>query len=80
METHGACDALTFADECRANMKFTPVQVREFATYTRFRAENLEKVLRLREVLTEFHKHAYLKRRLSNASASTPHFSGRLAT
>jgi hypothetical protein len=42
-------------------MKFTPAQIRELATNTRFPAENLEKVLRLRELLTEFHKHNYLR-------------------
>ena len=65
METHGARDALTFADELRANMKFTPTQVRELATNTRFPAENLEKVLRLRELLNEFHKHTYLRGKLA---------------
>lgn len=45
-------------------MKFTPAQIRELATNTRFPAENLEKVLRLRELLTEFHKHAYLRGKL----------------
>jgi predicted nucleotidyltransferase component of viral defense system len=45
-------------------MKFTPAQVRELATNTRFPAENLEKVLRLRELLTEFHKHTYLRGKL----------------
>jgi len=45
-------------------MKFTPAQVRELATNTRFPAENLEKVLRLRGMLTEFHKHTYLRGKL----------------
>jgi predicted nucleotidyltransferase component of viral defense system len=45
-------------------MKFTPAQIRELATNTRFPAENLEKVLRLRELLTEFHKHTYLRGKL----------------
>ena len=46
-------------------MKFTLAQMRELATNTRFPAENLEKVLRLREVLTEFHKHTYLRGKLA---------------
>jgi predicted nucleotidyltransferase component of viral defense system len=45
-------------------MKFTPAQIRELATNTRFPGENLEKVLRLRELLTEFHKHTYLRGKL----------------
>ena len=45
-------------------MKFTPAQIRDLATNTRFPAENLEKVLRLRELLTEFHKHTYLRGKL----------------
>lgn len=45
-------------------MKFTPAQIRELATNTRFPAENLEKVLRLRELLTEFRKHTYLRGKL----------------
>jgi predicted nucleotidyltransferase component of viral defense system len=45
-------------------MKFTPAQIRELATNTRFPAENLEKVLRLRELLIEFHKHTYLRGKL----------------
>jgi hypothetical protein len=45
-------------------MKFTSAQIRELATNTRFPAENLEKVLRLRELLTEFwqpHPHSALE-------------------
>jgi predicted nucleotidyltransferase component of viral defense system len=45
-------------------MKFTLAQIRELATNTRFPAENLEKVLRLRELLAEFHKHTYLRGKL----------------
>jgi predicted nucleotidyltransferase component of viral defense system len=45
-------------------MKFTPTQIRELATNSRFPAENLEKVLRLRELLIEFHKHTALKGKL----------------
>ena len=46
-------------------MKFTPAQIRELAETTRFPAENLEKVLRLRELLIEFHKHTILKGKLA---------------
>ena len=45
-------------------MKFTPTQIRELAQNTGFPAENLEKVLRLRELLIEFHRHTILKGRL----------------
>jgi predicted nucleotidyltransferase component of viral defense system len=45
-------------------MKFTPAQIRELAENTSFSAENLEKVLRLRELLIEFHKHTVLKGKL----------------
>jgi len=45
-------------------MKFTPAQIRELAENARFPAENLEKVLRLREFLIEFHKHPILKGKL----------------
>jgi hypothetical protein len=45
-------------------MKFTPAQIRELAANTRFPADNLEKVLRLQELLTEFHKHPLLKGKL----------------
>jgi hypothetical protein len=34
-------------------MKFAPAQIRELATNTRFSSENLEKVLRLRELLSD---------------------------
>ena len=45
-------------------MKFTPTQIRELTENTRFPAENLEKVLRLRELLIEFHKHPILEGKL----------------
>ena len=45
-------------------MKFTPAQIRELAQNTAFPAENLEKVLRLRELLIEFHRHTILKGKL----------------
>jgi len=45
-------------------MKFTPAQIRELAESARFPAENLEKVLRLRELLIELHKHTILKGKL----------------
>src|SRR6266850_4166828 len=61
VEAHGAGDVLTFPHEFRANMKFTPTQIRALATNSQFPAENLEKVLRLRELLIEFHKHRVLK-------------------
>ena len=60
LETHGAGGILAFANELRANMKFTPAQIRELAGNTGFPADNLEKVLRLQELLTEFHKHPFL--------------------
>ncbi len=45
-------------------MKFTPAQIRELAQNTGFPPENLEKVLRLRELLIEFHRHTILKGKL----------------
>jgi predicted nucleotidyltransferase component of viral defense system len=45
-------------------MKFTPAQIRQLAENARFPAENLEKVLRLRELLIEFHRHTILKGKL----------------
>ena len=45
-------------------MKFTPTQIRALATNSQFPPENLEKVLRLRELLIEFHKHGVLKGKL----------------
>ena len=45
-------------------MKFTPGQIGELATKTGFPVDNLEKVIRLRELLIEFHKHNYLQGRL----------------
>jgi predicted nucleotidyltransferase component of viral defense system len=46
-------------------MKFTPAQIRELAQNTGFPTENLEKVLRLRELLIEFHRHTILKGKLA---------------
>jgi hypothetical protein len=45
-------------------MKFTPTQIHELAADARFPAENLEKVLRLRDLLIEFHKHTALNGKL----------------
>jgi len=45
-------------------MKFTNAQIRELADSTKFPADNLEKVLRLRELLIEFHKHSFLRGKL----------------
>ena len=45
-------------------MKFTPTQIRELAENARFPVENLEKVLRLRELLIEFHRQTILKGKL----------------
>jgi len=45
-------------------MKFTPTQIRALAANSHFPAENLEEVLRLRELLIEFHKHGVLKEKL----------------
>lgn len=45
-------------------MRFTPAQIRELAQSTGFPPENLEKVLRLRELLIEFHRHSVLKGKL----------------
>src|SRR5260370_7178449 len=41
-------------------MKFDAAQITKLARGTGFPADNLEKVLRLRELLTELHKHPFL--------------------
>jgi predicted nucleotidyltransferase component of viral defense system len=41
-------------------MKFSSTQIRELAADAHFPPENFEKVLRLRELLIEFHKHTVL--------------------
>src|SRR5215471_19172882 len=64
MEAHCAGGALVFSNEFRANMRFTPTKILELAANFRFPADNLEKVLRLRELLIEFHKHTFLKGKL----------------
>lgn len=46
-------------------MKFSPTQIRELAADAHFPPENLEKVLRLREMLIEFHKHTVLNGKLA---------------
>jgi hypothetical protein len=52
-----SCDTM-FVRESQKN------RGRELATNTRFPAENLEKVLHLRELLTQFHKNTYLRGKL----------------
>jgi predicted nucleotidyltransferase component of viral defense system len=45
-------------------MRFDPVSFRATADATGFQADNLEKLLRLRELLIEFHKHSFLRDKL----------------
>jgi predicted nucleotidyltransferase component of viral defense system len=45
-------------------MKFDAAQITKVARETGFPADNLEKVLRLRELLTELHKHPFLSGKL----------------
>lgn len=45
-------------------MKFDSALLRTIANSTGFSPDNLEKLLRLRELLTEFHKHPFLRNRL----------------
>ncbi len=45
-------------------MKFDPTRFPSAVQATGFEPGNLEKVLRLRELLTEFHKHPFLRRKL----------------
>lgn len=45
-------------------MKINPASLRATAKTTGFDADNLEKRLRLRELLTEFHKHPFLRGKL----------------
>ena len=45
-------------------MKFDPASFHAIAKATGFQADNLEKLLRLRELLTEFHKHSFLRDKL----------------
>jgi predicted nucleotidyltransferase component of viral defense system len=64
VETHGPGDVLPITGEFRADMKLTSAQIRELALAAHFPPENLEKVLRLRELLIEFHKHTVLHGKL----------------
>jgi predicted nucleotidyltransferase component of viral defense system len=64
VEAYGAGNVVTVADEFRADMKFTSAQISELAAASNFPPDNLEKVLRLRELLIEFHKHTALKGKL----------------
>jgi hypothetical protein len=45
-------------------MKFDAAQITKLARQTGFPADNLEKVLRLRELLTELDKHPFLSGKL----------------
>src|SRR5260221_13513926 len=45
-------------------MKFDPARFHALPKATGFQADNLEKLLRLRELLTEFHKHPFLRDKL----------------
>ena len=45
-------------------MKFDAAEITKFARDTGFPADNLEKVLRLRELLAELHKHTFLQGKL----------------
>jgi hypothetical protein len=45
-------------------MKFDATQITKLARETGFLADNLEKALRLRELLTELHKHPFLRGKL----------------
>lgn len=55
-------------------MKFAATQMGELASSTKFSAENLEKVFRLRELLIEFHKHSFLRGKLVLKSARSTSF------
>jgi predicted nucleotidyltransferase component of viral defense system len=46
-------------------MKFDVANLQAIANTTGFPSDNLEKVLRLRELLTEFHKHPFLRDRIA---------------
>ncbi len=45
-------------------MKLDAAHINAIARGTRFQADNLERLLRLRELLTEFHKHPFLRNKL----------------
>jgi predicted nucleotidyltransferase component of viral defense system len=45
-------------------MKFDAAEITKFARDTGFPADNLERVLRLRELLAELHKHTFLQGKL----------------
>lgn len=45
-------------------MKFDRISFSKEAKATGFQADSLEKVLRLRELLDEFHKHSFLQGKL----------------
>jgi hypothetical protein len=52
-------------------MKIDPANLLATAKATGFDADNLEKLLRLRELLTEFHKHPFLRGKLALNSSVT---------
>jgi predicted nucleotidyltransferase component of viral defense system len=64
LETHGARHTFSIEHRIGANVKFGAAQIAKLARDTRFPADNLEKVLRLRELLIELHKHPFLQGRL----------------
>jgi hypothetical protein len=45
-------------------MKFDAANLQAISNTTGFPPDNLEKILRLRELLTEFHKHPFLRDRI----------------
>jgi predicted nucleotidyltransferase component of viral defense system len=64
MEAHGARNFFFLRRGLDAHMKFDGAQITELARDTGFPGDNLEKILRLRELLTELHKHPFLQGRL----------------
>jgi len=46
-------------------MKLDPTTINLFAKQSQFQADNIEKVVRLRQVLIELHKHPFLRGKLA---------------
>jgi Nucleotidyl transferase AbiEii toxin, Type IV TA system len=64
LENHGAGGFFTLLGRADQNMKLDPTTVSTIAKQTQFQPNNIEKVIRLRQLLTEFHKHPFLRGKL----------------
>ena len=57
-------ETLAPSTEGLTKLKLNGANINAIVRGTRFRADSLEKLLRLRELLTEFHKHSFLRNKL----------------